>query len=70
MPQEELPWGRFQLSADSMCVFLQLLPCLNVGSTIQAPVLWSGGGARSRTMEAADGIEAWEKQFVIRQVLT
>lgn len=27
-------------------------------------------GARSRTVEAADGIEAWEKQFVIRQVLT
>lgn len=70
MPQKGLSWERFQLSADSARVYLGLLPCLNTGSTTQAPVPRSGDGARSRMVEAADGIEAREKQFLIRQVLT
>lgn len=52
-----------------MCLLMSPSPP-NTGSTTLAPVLWAGAGARSRMVEAAGGIEAWEKQFVIRQVLT
>lgn len=43
------------------------------GSRAAAAPAWGCGSARGccrRTVEAADGIGAWKKQFVIRQVLT
>ena len=44
------------------------------GSLAAAAPPWGCGSAqgcgRSRTVEAVDGIGAWKKQFMIRQVLT